>query len=68
MLQCNAFRTHMHRTESPVPKMFGTNTCTVRPLIVTLMLYCYIDLTVIVVISPLPAIFIAIIEKEILLP
>jgi len=27
MLQCNAFSTHVHRTESPVPKRFGTNTC-----------------------------------------
>ncbi len=28
-----SFSTHAYRTERPVPKRFGTNTCTVTPLI-----------------------------------
>ncbi len=30
-----SFGTHAYRTERPVPKRFGTNTCTVTPLVMT---------------------------------
>ncbi len=35
-----SFGTHAYRTERPIPKRFGTNTCTVSPLIYTIHFHC----------------------------